>query len=191
MSDPNGSTGTVSLSSTFLEFCRNVRNNDPSILPEPGEPLRITHLSEKEGMELADALLENASIAHLKLKTNYYTKSSAEAMGQYVRNSKCLQRISWKGEMNGEHREMRPREDMLCCFLPAFQESTSLRELHMELPQRVVKPHTPLSFQLPYRRWCRLWRKILHCYSLISALSMVSWVSVNGPFWPWRRVYQR
>jgi hypothetical protein len=25
---------------------------------------------------------------------------------------------------------------MLCCFLPAFQESTSLRELHLELPYR-------------------------------------------------------
>jgi hypothetical protein len=136
MSDPNDSTGTVSLSSTFREFCRNVRNNDPSILPEPGEPLRIANLSEKEDMELADALLENTSVTFLQLEMerNRYSKSSAEAMAKYVSTSKRLQRVIWKGEIDGERRELRPCEDMLCCFLPAFQESTSLRELYMELP---------------------------------------------------------
>jgi hypothetical protein len=61
MNDPNDSTGTGDgplLSSKFLELCAKVRNSDPSVLPEPGQPLRISRLSEKEVMELADALLE-------------------------------------------------------------------------------------------------------------------------------------
>jgi hypothetical protein len=48
-------------------------------------------------------------------------------MAKYIRTSKRLQRIHWqKYEMT--------REEMLCIFLPAIQESTSLKELHMILP---------------------------------------------------------
>jgi hypothetical protein len=46
-------------SSTFLDFCVKVRTDDTSVLPVPGKPFKILHLSEKEDMELADALLEN------------------------------------------------------------------------------------------------------------------------------------
>jgi hypothetical protein len=80
------STGDgVPLSSTFLDFCAKVRNNDPSILPPPGNPFSIRQLSEKEGMELADALLENNSVTYLELNTATYTKTFAEAMAKYVR----------------------------------------------------------------------------------------------------------
>jgi Ran GTPase-activating protein (RanGAP) involved in mRNA processing and transport len=137
MSDPNDSTSTgdgVPLSSTVLEFCDKVRNDDPSILPDPGEPVRIRHLSEKEDTELADALLENTSVTYLELGTAKYTKCSAEAMAKYVRTSKRLQRIRWPDDYvmrNG--RELQQHEEMLCCFLPAIQESTSLKELHMNI----------------------------------------------------------
>jgi hypothetical protein len=68
------STGTIDdgravLSSTFLEFCVKVRNNDPSFLPEAGKPLWIHQLSEREHMELADALLENKRVKYLNLDT--------------------------------------------------------------------------------------------------------------------------
>jgi hypothetical protein len=127
------STGTIDdgralLSSTFLEFCAKVRNDDTSVLPEPGRPFKIRHLSEKEDIELADALLENTSVTYLELETEKCTKSSAEAMAKYVRTSKRLQHIRW----NPGARMMDDRG--LCCFLPAIQESTSLKELHMELP---------------------------------------------------------
>jgi hypothetical protein len=71
---------------SFLKFCAKVRRDDPSILPEPREPLRIRHLSQNEHMEFADTLLEN-------------TKSSAEAMAKYRRTSKRLQRIRRKGNL--------------------------------------------------------------------------------------------
>jgi hypothetical protein len=85
-------------------------------------------------MELADAVLENNSVTYLQLEED--TKSSAEAMAKYIRTSKRLQQIRWDGEWGAEYREfvLRHREERLCCFLPAFQESTSLKELHMELP---------------------------------------------------------
>jgi hypothetical protein len=83
------------LSSTFLEFCAKVRSNDPSILPEFGEPFNIGHLSEREGLELADALLENTNVTYLELKTQEYTKRFAEAMAKYVRTSKHVQHIRW------------------------------------------------------------------------------------------------
>jgi Ran GTPase-activating protein (RanGAP) involved in mRNA processing and transport len=137
MSVSNDSTGTCTiddgrtlLSSTFLDFCIKVRNNDPSILPQPGWPLRIRHISEKECIELADALLENTSVTDLELQILMYTKDSAEAMAKYVRTSKHLQRIRW-----GEEYQRSPEsEEMFCCLLLAIQESTSLKLLHMERP---------------------------------------------------------
>jgi hypothetical protein len=87
------------LSSIFLDFCSKVRKDDPSILPDPGKPFKIRHhhLSEKEGIELADALLENNSVTYLDFETEMYTKSCAEAMAMYVRTSKRLQHIRWSG----------------------------------------------------------------------------------------------
>ncbi len=67
MSYPSDSTSTgngmLLTSPLFLEFCGKVRNNAPSILPEPGDPFRIRNLpSEKQDIELAGALLENTSV---------------------------------------------------------------------------------------------------------------------------------
>ncbi len=141
MSDPNDSAALSTIddssafrSSTFLEFCAKVRNSDPSVLPAPGEPLRIlSSLSEKEDIELADALLENTNVTYLELGTRLYKKSSAEAMAKYVRTSKSLQRIQWDRVTFGDDRELRQREENLCCFLHAIQESTSLNELQIRL----------------------------------------------------------
>jgi hypothetical protein len=137
MSDPNDSASTIDgvpLSSTFLEFCAKVRNDDPSILPELGKPFKIRDLSEREYMELADALLENTSVTYLQFATLNYTKSSAEAMAKYVRTSKRLQRILWPRNWMVEASVLRHREEIVCCLLSAFQKSTSLKELSMELP---------------------------------------------------------
>jgi hypothetical protein len=143
MSDPHDSTSTgngASLSSTFLEFCGKVRNNNPSILPEDGKPFTIRPLSENEDVELADALLENTSVTFLELKTENYTKRSAEAMAKFVRTSKRLQRIHWQ-------KYAMTREKMLCLFLPAIQESTSLKELHMRLPPCMIGGTSNLAFE--------------------------------------------
>jgi hypothetical protein len=71
MSDPNDSTarstvddGRTSLSSIFLDFCAKVRNNDPFILPEPDNPLRIRRLIERDVMEVADDLPENTNVTY-------------------------------------------------------------------------------------------------------------------------------
>jgi hypothetical protein len=131
MSDQNHSTSTgdgAPLSSKFLEFCVKMRNSDPSILPEPDAPLRLRLLSKKEDMELADALLDNTA-SRLELKTDYYTKSSAEAMTKFVRTSKRLQRIRLTGDHSELQHVRRQREEMFNCFLPAIQQSTSLKEL--------------------------------------------------------------
>jgi Ran GTPase-activating protein (RanGAP) involved in mRNA processing and transport len=111
-----------------------VRSIDPYILPEPGEPLQIRHLSEKEDMELADALLENTNITYLELNTANYTKLSAEAMAKYVRTSKRLQRIRWNGNWMTDDRSLQQHEEMLCCFLPTLQECVSLKELDISMP---------------------------------------------------------
>jgi Ran GTPase-activating protein (RanGAP) involved in mRNA processing and transport len=145
MSDLNN--GNPLLSSTFLEFCAKVRTNDPSILPEPGKPFMIRHSSAREIIELADALLENTSVTYLELERGHYMKSSAEAMAKYVRTSKRLQRIRWKGEWKGEwYRRLQKREEMVCCFLLAFQESTSLKELDMDSPTTECEPSN-LAFE--------------------------------------------
>jgi Ran GTPase-activating protein (RanGAP) involved in mRNA processing and transport len=142
MSDPNDSTSTgdgVPLSSTFLEFCVKVRKDDPSILPELGKPFQIRVLSEREGLEVADALLENNSVTYLEFGTGKYTKSFLEAMAKYARTSNRLQHIRWNGETDGcreYHQVLQQREEMFCCFLPAFQESASLKELDINFPLR-------------------------------------------------------
>jgi Ran GTPase-activating protein (RanGAP) involved in mRNA processing and transport len=130
MSDPDDSRSNgdgVPLSSHFLEFCAKLRKDDRFILPAPCEPSRIALLSEKENIELAAALLENTNVTRLELETEKHTKSSAEAMAEYVRTSKRLQRISWLGTI-------REREEIICCFLRAIQESTSPKELDINFP---------------------------------------------------------
>jgi Ran GTPase-activating protein (RanGAP) involved in mRNA processing and transport len=125
--------GRASLSSQFLNFCVKLRNNDTSILPElgKGKPFNIRHLSEKEDMELADALLENTNVTYIEFETEKYTNSSAEAMATYIRTSKHLQHIRWNGAW---YPQFRYCEEILCSFLPAIQESTSLKELHINFP---------------------------------------------------------
>jgi Ran GTPase-activating protein (RanGAP) involved in mRNA processing and transport len=140
MSVSNNSIVTInddkpSFSLTFLEFCDKVRKDDPSFLPESGQPLRIRQLSEKEDMELADALLENTSVTYLELRMENYTRSSTEAMAKYIRTSKHLQRIHWPSRtVILDDGELQHHEAMLRCLLPAIQESTSLKELHINFP---------------------------------------------------------
>jgi Ran GTPase-activating protein (RanGAP) involved in mRNA processing and transport len=137
MSDPITEDGAP-LSPSFLEFCGKVRKNDHSILPERSKPFKVRHLREKAGMELADALLENTNVTYLELEVrihsyrNSYMKRYAEAMAKYMRTSKRLQRIIWNREMGADHRVLKQDEEITCNFLSAFQESTSLKELHIK-----------------------------------------------------------
>jgi hypothetical protein len=117
-----------SIDATFIEFCAKVRSNDPTIMPELGRPFKIRHLSDEEDTELADALLENKRVTYLELETQRYSKSSTEAIAKYVRTSKRLKHIHWPRNFRVS---AAMQEEMFCCFLPAIQESTSLRELHM------------------------------------------------------------
>jgi Ran GTPase-activating protein (RanGAP) involved in mRNA processing and transport len=131
MSDAND----LPLSPNFLEFCAKVRHNDPSFLPEHGEPLVIrSYLSENEDIELADALQENANVTYLELDTeNYhnYTEGSAEAMAKCFRSNKHLHHIFLLA--TGSISDQKCKE-IICCFLPAIQESMSLKKLSINLP---------------------------------------------------------
>jgi hypothetical protein len=120
----------VPLSSAFLELCGKVRNNDRSLLPDLGEPFKIRDMREREGMELADALLEDTSITYLELVKGRYTDVYGEAMAKYVRTSQRLQRIRWITETPSEKGDY--ESALVCCFLLAFQESTSLKELDVD-----------------------------------------------------------
>jgi hypothetical protein len=140
--------GIVLLSSSFFDFCARVRNHDPSILPQFGKPFRFRPFSEKEDVELVDTLLEsNTNVTHLELWLCYNTKSSSEATAKYVRTSKRLRRIRFRRKMEPESQRLgRLHEEiMMCYFLPAIQESTSLKELHMELP--LVRGRSTLAFE--------------------------------------------
>jgi hypothetical protein len=116
--------------SFFLDFLHKIRNNDPSILPEPGKPFKIHRMCESEGIELADALLENTSITYLQLETRNYEKkiAFAEAMAKYVRTSKHLRHIRWLGECT----DFQSRQEIFTDFMPALRDSTSLKELEIK-----------------------------------------------------------
>jgi Ran GTPase-activating protein (RanGAP) involved in mRNA processing and transport len=132
MNDP--AVDATLLSMKFLEICAKVRNNDPSLSPNRGKPFRFPSLSENEGIKLADALLENKSVTYLELDMDSYTIISAEAMAEYLRASKCLQSVSWPRSIH-DHEEIPQSEEILCRFLSAFQESTSLKELDINFPR--------------------------------------------------------
>jgi hypothetical protein len=68
-----------------------------------------------------------------------FTKSSVEAMANYVRTSKYLQHIRWNVKMGARS------EEILCCFLRAFQETTSLKDLNIDLP--VTDGPSDLAFE--------------------------------------------
>lgn len=79
--------------STFAPRCETAIF---SVLPESGKPFKIRRICEREGLELADALLQNTNITYLQFGTATYTKSFlGEAMAKYVRASKRLKRFGW------------------------------------------------------------------------------------------------
>jgi Ran GTPase-activating protein (RanGAP) involved in mRNA processing and transport len=145
------------LSSTFLEFCDKVRSNDPFILPELGKPFRIGRLlSENEDIALADALLENDSVTYVRLGVVKYTKSSAEAMAKCMRASKRLQHICLI-----DYQILRQHEEIFCCFMLAIQESTSLKELDINLP--LIGGPSSLAFESTLTRTQSLRSLTLRC----------------------------
>jgi hypothetical protein len=158
---------------TFLDFCAKVRNNDLSIMRECGYPLTIDRLRGKNDLELADALLENRSITNLELETATYTKSAAEAMTKYVRTSKRLQRICihqtiehWMltdEKRRGEYRMVELREEILCSFLHAFQESPSLKEVRIDFPVTGEPSNLALENMLTHAQSLRSLRLSCHC----------------------------
>jgi Ran GTPase-activating protein (RanGAP) involved in mRNA processing and transport len=176
MSDPNESTstgddGTALLSSACLELCAKLRHNDPSILPAVGQSLVIRNLSEREEMELADALLENTNVKYLDLQTENYTESSAEAMAKYVRTSKHLQRIDWNITYS---------EELLCCFLLAFQESTSLKELYIPIAYDLLGVPSNLALENMLTHTHSLRSLSLHCPEKgIAAAAVASGLQKN------------
>jgi hypothetical protein len=48
--------------------------------------------------------------------------------------SKRLQRIRWNGDLGTKNRVLQQHQELFCCFLPALQESTSLKELYINFP---------------------------------------------------------
>jgi hypothetical protein len=147
--------GRALLSSAFLEFCAKVRTNDPSILPELGEPLRIRRLGEREGregVEFADALLENTNVTYLELRTFKYTNIYAEALAKYIRTSKRLKRFDWNGDVGsgGDEQELRHSEEIICCILHALQETTSLKKLHINFPLNDLSSNLALENMLTH-----------------------------------------
>jgi hypothetical protein len=90
MSDPYDSTasGTIDDCNRAVlpsKFSRQSAKQRSFYSAGTWQAVRIRHLSEKEDIELVDALRENTCAAYLGLKTEEYTKSSAEAMAKYVR----------------------------------------------------------------------------------------------------------
>jgi hypothetical protein len=114
MSDPYDSTSTiddddVSLSSTFLECCVKVRNNDPSILLAPNlQTLVLTDrtLGSAGLAELAPALYRNTSIKVLDMSNNYLNDiESAEILRDILRSNKTITALdlsrNWFGRTTG------------------------------------------------------------------------------------------
>ena len=115
-------------------------------------------------MELANALLENTNITYLRLKLAKYTKCSAEAMAKCVRANKFLQRIRY-------HWVSIDDRVLLCCFLHAIQESTSLKELNIGFPIIGGSSNLALESLLAHTQ-------TLRCLSPICAVGPLEDISV-------------
>jgi Ran GTPase-activating protein (RanGAP) involved in mRNA processing and transport len=124
------------ISSTFLDFCTKLRDDDPTVLPSADMPFRIRcGLSETEHIGLSDALLESRAVKRLELEVLGFTERSAKAIGKYLRSSKHLVSVSFKDGWVPTHllddfAELRRRQPLvLSILLRALRESTSLKEL--------------------------------------------------------------
>lgn len=118
-----------SVSSTFLQCCVRLRADDPTVLPRKGAPFVINRkLSERESIELTNALLQNTNIQSISLNVDHYTSKSAETMGKYLRGSKHLQRVRLEGRPFPDVNLQRHKQ-VFSILLRALQESTSLKEI--------------------------------------------------------------
>jgi hypothetical protein len=78
---------------------------------------------------------ENNSVTYLELETGTFYEKFRRGMAKYLRTSKYLQSISWPKDFFSNDRENPQNEEMLCCFMSALRESTSLKELDINFPR--------------------------------------------------------
>jgi Ran GTPase-activating protein (RanGAP) involved in mRNA processing and transport len=118
---------SASTSPTFREYCDKLRANDPTVLPRDNFPFKIGPLlSEREHIELADALTQNTLIERIFMELDDYTERSAKAMAEYFRASEGLRCVILSGSSHDP-----TSQRMLSCLLLALQERPSLKELSL------------------------------------------------------------
>jgi hypothetical protein len=100
--DGDGEEDDVVSQFSFREYCTQLRNNNPAVLPAPGTSFRLHPLlNASKRIQLADVLIQSAPfIKHIALSTNdYYAEEgndddrSARAIGTYLSASKYLKRV--------------------------------------------------------------------------------------------------
>jgi Ran GTPase-activating protein (RanGAP) involved in mRNA processing and transport len=128
---------SASLSPTFLSACAKLRANDPSVVPGrnllPGLNgcFWIRHgLSETEHIEIANALTRSTAVTNLQLdlSTLDYSAKAAEAMGEFIRSSIHLKRVTLSFFRLSHTSE---GQRVLSILLRALQDSTSVKELRL------------------------------------------------------------
>jgi Ran GTPase-activating protein (RanGAP) involved in mRNA processing and transport len=111
----------------FGMYCDQLRANDPTVVPGDNLPFKIRPcLSEKEHIELADALTQNTIVKRIFLDVDDFTERSAQAMAEYLRTSKNLYSVILCGSRNNSESQR-----VLSCFLLALKEKASLKELSL------------------------------------------------------------
>jgi Ran GTPase-activating protein (RanGAP) involved in mRNA processing and transport len=115
------------ISATFLGYCNQLRENDPTVLPRDNLPFKIgPRLSEREHIELADALTHNTRVQRIFMELDDYSERSAQAMAEYFRASKVLRCVILSGSRNNSESQR-----VLSCLLVALQNTPSLKELSL------------------------------------------------------------
>jgi Ran GTPase-activating protein (RanGAP) involved in mRNA processing and transport len=168
---------TTYASSVFSGFCAELREDDPTVLPSTGNPFKIrAGLTETQYIELSAALLESSAVKRLELDVYALTEGSAQAIGRYLRASKCLVSVSldegWAPATAFEDRSAwwRNHHTVLTILLRSLRKSTSLEEFSIKNRQlgrashelKAFLIHTKslrklaLSTSLPPEEWGRV-----------------------------------
>jgi hypothetical protein len=126
-------------------LCAQLRNNDPSVLPEGPNQYFEPCVLDWSRLNIAEALAQNTIIRRIGLELQHYTKLSADAMAKYPAQSKHLLAVKLSLDVRFETGEECPHHQFLSSFIDAIGQSNSVEEINLTCPG--LGPASSKSFE--------------------------------------------
>jgi Ran GTPase-activating protein (RanGAP) involved in mRNA processing and transport len=111
------------------QLCAQLRNNDPSVLPEGHNEIFEPYVPDSCRLMIAAALLRNTIVRRIGLELQDYDELSTDAMAKYIAQSKHLLAVELRHDVTVTFGSL--QHDFLSTFFEAIGQSNSVKALNL------------------------------------------------------------